>query len=46
MIWLYIGLAVALVFLTGAIISLVFWYKENKTASRQKYINGVLVSIL
>lgn len=46
MIQVYIGLAVALLFLVAAIISSIFWYKLNKTASRQKYINGVLVSIL
>lgn len=46
MIQVYIGLAIALVFLVAAVVSFIFWYKENKTASRQKYINGVLVSIL
>lgn len=46
MIQVYIGLAIALVFLVAAIVSLILWYRENKMASRQKYINGVLVSIL
>lgn len=46
MIQVYIGLAIALVFLVGAIVSFIFWYKEKNTSSRQKHINGVLVSIL
>lgn len=46
MIQVYLGLAVALLCLVGAVVSLIFWYREKRSASRQKYINGVLVSIL